>query len=567
MGEEGELASGWAGGMFGARARRARCGEGGGSGGDIAERRRRRSGGGRAGDGGGAARLRAAPRRRNHGTLTELRWHEALPDDGAEAEAVSRRVAARVMDALAPAPHLNVLQRYSHGGADDGLLGGDADRPPLGARTSFVDISTGLRLRALTWGGSRRDTVLLLHGLGSAADAWCHAAQAIVSDMRDTRCVAVDLRGHGRSARSAGGEYSIDALADDVMALIVELDLYSRPLYVWGHDLGAAAALSLAARAPQLVASVVLSELSLNWPADHPLYFPGQGVTFDRLADPVRFLAAHSQWGHGPRSELDAVAFCAAACDTASGGGVRFRIDPRWRCAGASADAHRRARELRVPALVLRGEHSHRVTGPAARALHAALGAGADDGGVVAAADTMHALETVPGGDHWECYHPEGDSVDFVVAFFERHAGRTRVGAKEDRLPEVLGLRPLPQYATLEEAKRALLPRRIPTKEGILAELNALELENGEELTSGFDSAVTGLAKEDPEVGAPARARARALPHAPSDTDPTPLHPSPRGLPARLARARARARAVLRVHWLSARNRASVQATPANRFI
>ena len=43
MGEEGELASGWAGGMFGARARRARCGEGGGGGGDIAERRRRRS--------------------------------------------------------------------------------------------------------------------------------------------------------------------------------------------------------------------------------------------------------------------------------------------------------------------------------------------------------------------------------------------------------------------------------------------------------------------------------------------------------------------------------------------
>ena len=335
------------------------------------------------------------------------------------------------------------------------------------------------------------------------------------------------------------------------MALIVELDLYSRPLYVWGHDLGAAAALSLAARAPQLVASVVLSELSLNWPADHPLYFPGQGVTFDRLADPVRFLAAHSQWGHGPRSELDAVAFCAAACDTASDGGVRFRIDPRWRCAGASADAHRRARELRVPALVLRGEHSHRVTGPAARALHAALGAGADDGGV-GRSGPMHVLETVPGGDHWECYHPEGDSVDFVVAFFERHAGLTRVGAKEDRLPEVLGLRPLPQYATLEEAKRALLPRRIPTKEGILAELNALELENGEELTSGFDSAVTGLAKEDPEVGAPARARARALPHSPSDTDPTPSTRRHAACPPLSPR-----QPHIRVHWLSARNRAA----------
>jgi hypothetical protein len=35
--------------------------------------------------------------------------------------------------------------------------------------------------------------------------------------------------------------------------------------------------------------------------------------------------------------------------------------------------------------------------------------------------------------------------------------------AQESRRPELLGIRPLPQYATLEEAMHALKPRPVPT--------------------------------------------------------------------------------------------------------
>ena len=48
---------------------------------------------------------------------------------------------------------------------------------------------------------------------------------------------------------------------------------------------------------------------------------------------------------------------------------------------------------------------------------------------------------------------------------------------KDSRRPEVLGLRPLPEYTSLEEAKKALGPRSIPTAEAIDEELRKLRLE------------------------------------------------------------------------------------------
>lgn len=48
---------------------------------------------------------------------------------------------------------------------------------------------------------------------------------------------------------------------------------------------------------------------------------------------------------------------------------------------------------------------------------------------------------------------------------------------KNSRRPEVLGIRPLPEYASLEEAKKALGPRSIPTAEAIDEELRKLRLE------------------------------------------------------------------------------------------
>ncbi|KAI7841515.1 hypothetical protein COHA_004907 [Chlorella ohadii] len=52
-------------------------------------------------------------------------------------------------------------------------------------------------------------------------------------------------------------------------------------------------------------------------------------------------------------------------------------------------------------------------------------------------------------------------------------------GGADVRRPEVLDLKPLPQYASLEEAQKALGPRAIPTAAAIESELRKLRVEEG----------------------------------------------------------------------------------------
>jgi len=69
------------------------------------------------------------------------------------------------------------------------------------------------------------------------------------------RVVSVDLRGHGMSDQPDDG-YTMAGLADDVAWVCAELAL-ERPVVV-GHSMGAVIALELAARHPDLPATVVL---------------------------------------------------------------------------------------------------------------------------------------------------------------------------------------------------------------------------------------------------------------------------------------------------------------------
>jgi pimeloyl-ACP methyl ester carboxylesterase len=108
-------------------------------------------------------------------------------------------------------------------------------------------------------GGSRgrgpaaADTpMLLVHGwLGSAA-AW--SAQLPLLRSR-RRAVAVDLRGHGRSAVPDHG-YGAADLAADLAATIDHLDI--GPVVVVGHSMGASAATVLAVHRPDAVRALVL---------------------------------------------------------------------------------------------------------------------------------------------------------------------------------------------------------------------------------------------------------------------------------------------------------------------
>ena len=89
--------------------------------------------------------------------------------------------------------------------------------------------------------------VVLLHGLGDTAATWDGFAAALA---RPT--IALDLRGHGTSPRP--GEYTVDAMASDVLAALDGVvDLV-------GHSMGGRVASTVALREPGLVRRLVLED-------------------------------------------------------------------------------------------------------------------------------------------------------------------------------------------------------------------------------------------------------------------------------------------------------------------
>ena len=100
--------------------------------------------------------------------------------------------------------------------------------------------------------GGSGPTVVLIHGLGSCADDWVPQVPVLVPSFT---VLALDLRGHGRSAKPPG-PYTVAQMGEDVAALMTTVD--TGPAHVVGLSLGGLVAQVLAAEHPELVRSLVL---------------------------------------------------------------------------------------------------------------------------------------------------------------------------------------------------------------------------------------------------------------------------------------------------------------------
>ena len=91
---------------------------------------------------------------------------------------------------------------------------------PSGPRPSFVETDDGASQFYVDWGAGK--PVLFTHAWGLNGDIWEYQLTELVD--RGLRCIAYDRRGHGRSTDPGRG-YDYDRLADDLAALIDQLDL------------------------------------------------------------------------------------------------------------------------------------------------------------------------------------------------------------------------------------------------------------------------------------------------------------------------------------------------------
>lgn len=102
-------------------------------------------------------------------------------------------------------------------------------------------------------GGDGGIPVLLLHSFGGDSSHWASTLDHL---RHHRRALAMDLRGHGKSARPRDMDYSLGAFVRDVEVVVKELKLQRFVLV--GHSLGAAVANAYAGKHPKQVAGLVL---------------------------------------------------------------------------------------------------------------------------------------------------------------------------------------------------------------------------------------------------------------------------------------------------------------------
>ena len=102
-------------------------------------------------------------------------------------------------------------------------------------------------------GGVEGLPVLFLHAFAGDSSQW---ADQLSHLRHHRRAIAVDLRGHGKSAGPKDMDYRVEAFAKDVEAVVDKLKL---PRFVLvGHSLGGAVAIKYAGAHPDRVAGLVV---------------------------------------------------------------------------------------------------------------------------------------------------------------------------------------------------------------------------------------------------------------------------------------------------------------------
>jgi len=153
--------------------------------------------------------------------------------------------------------------------------------------TKCLTTPSGITVEYDLWGKIKRDAILLLHGGGQTRHSWNATAEKITQV--DGCAITMDLRGHGDSDWSHGGDYELRDFSEDVAFLIETLEI--QPSLV-GASLGGLVGIYLEGRyRPGSISALVLVDIVPN------INVPGA----EKIKD---FMLEHSKTGFTSLSEV-----------------------------------------------------------------------------------------------------------------------------------------------------------------------------------------------------------------------------------------------------------------------
>ena len=139
---------------------------------------------------------------------------------------------------------------------------------PLDGRIIEVEARDGTRIHAEAFGPDDAPAIVLAHGWSEAIRIWTRVIHELTPGLR---VVAWDLRGHGRSDEPANGDYSIDARASDLDAVLEAALAPAERAVVAGHSLGAMTVIRWAEAHPASAASRMAASVLVNACVDNVL--------------------------------------------------------------------------------------------------------------------------------------------------------------------------------------------------------------------------------------------------------------------------------------------------------
>lgn len=225
----------------------------------------------------------------------------------------------------------------------------------------------GVELAADVWEaeGERRGTVLLLHGGGQTRHSWRNAGPML--SRAGWVAYAVDARGHGESDWSPDGDYDIDRFLEDLVVMSTQLP--DRPVII-GASLGGITGMLAEGEIGGVASALVLVDIApkvepegVERIAAFMSGAPSGFASLDEVAAAVQAYQPHRDRPVNPESMRKNVR-------QGADGRWYWHWDPAFTRPGRHVDVaqegYRRFRaaaaQIRVPTLLVRGEHSDVVS-------------------------------------------------------------------------------------------------------------------------------------------------------------------------------------------------------------